>query len=94
MSAHAVVMTSPTATSGSFVGFDPHNMAEKFGPIRTVKPALVFEQAFEGLNRLRRHKSGIGVRFPRIIRWRTDKTAAAPDTLETIRALLPPEEIG
>ena len=43
------------------------NMLEKFGPVRTVKPELVFELAFEGLNRSNRHKSGIAVRFPRIL---------------------------
>jgi DNA ligase 1 len=71
--------------------FVRQNMIEKFGPVRTVKPELVFELAFQGLNRSNRHKSGIAVRFPRILRWRTDKTAAEADTLDTIRALLPPE---
>ena len=69
--------------------FVRRNMIEKFGPVRTVKPELVFELAFEGLNRSNRHKSGIAVRFPRILRWRTDKTAAEADTLDTIRSLLP-----
>jgi DNA ligase-1 len=68
------------------------NMLEKFGPVRTVKPELVFELAFEGLNRSNRHKSGIAVRFPRILRWRTDKSAAEADTLDTLRAMLPPGE--
>jgi DNA ligase 1 len=72
--------------------FVRQNMVEKFGPVRTVKPELVFELAFEGLNRSNRHKSGVAVRFPRILRWRTDKTAAEADTLDTIRALLPPEQ--
>jgi DNA ligase-1 len=67
------------------------NMLEKFGPVRTVKPELVFELAFEGMNRSTRHKAGIAVRFPRILRWRTDKTAAEADTLENLKALLPPE---
>ena len=70
--------------------FIRRNMIEKFGPVRTVKPELVFELAFEGLNRSNRHKSGIAVRFPRIVRWRVDKTPAEADTLETVRALLPP----
>ncbi|WP_435009378.1 ATP-dependent DNA ligase [Tundrisphaera lichenicola] len=65
------------------------NMVEKFGPVRTVKPELVFELAFEGIQRSTRHKSGIAVRFPRILRWRVDKKAEEADTLETIRALLP-----
>jgi DNA ligase-1 len=68
------------------------NMLEKFGPVRTVKPELVFELAFEGLNRSNRHKSGIAVRFPRILRWRTDKSAAEADTLDTLRAMLPPDQ--
>ncbi|MFO0892931.1 MAG: ATP-dependent DNA ligase [Isosphaeraceae bacterium] len=70
--------------------FVRRNMIEKFGPVRTVKPELVFELAFEGLNRSSRHKSGIAVRFRRILRWRTDKQARDADTLETVRALLPP----
>ena len=71
--------------------FVRRNMVEKFGPVRTVKPELVFELAFEGLNRSSRHKSGVAVRFPRILRWRTDKPAAEADTLDSIRAMLPPE---
>ncbi|HLW16568.1 MAG TPA: cisplatin damage response ATP-dependent DNA ligase, partial [Actinomycetota bacterium] len=65
------------------------NMVEKFGPVRTVKPALVFELAFEGIHRSSRHKSGIAVRFPRILRWRTDKPIEQADTLERVRELLP-----
>jgi DNA ligase-1 len=68
--------------------FIRHNMIEKFGPVRTVKPELVFEVAFEGLNLSKRHKSGIAVRFPRILRWRSDKTAAEADSIESARALL------
>ncbi|GAC1448581.1 MAG: ATP-dependent DNA ligase [Isosphaeraceae bacterium] len=71
--------------------FIRRNMVEKFGPVRTVKPELVFELAFEGMNRSTRHKSGVAVRFPRILRWRDDKPAAEADTLDTVRALLPPE---
>ena len=52
---------------------------------------LVFELAFEAIQRSARHKSGIAVRFPRILRWRTDKPISEADTLETIRALLPEE---
>ena len=63
--------------------FVRRNMVEKFGPVRTVKPELVFELAFEGLNLSNRHKSGIAVRFPRILRWRKDKRAAEADTLDT-----------
>ncbi len=68
--------------------FIRRNMVEKFGPVRTVKPELVFELAFEGLNRSTRHKSGVAVRFPRILRWRTDKPAAEADTLDNVRALM------
>ena len=65
------------------------NTLEKFGPVRTVKPELVFELAFEGIQRSPRHKSGIAVRFPRIARWRRDKTAAEADRLDSVRALIP-----
>ena len=68
--------------------FVRRNTLEKFGPVRTVKPELVFELAFEGIQRSARHKSGIAVRFPRMARWRHDKAAADADSLETIRALL------
>ena len=61
---------------------------EKFGPVRTVTPGLVFELAFEGIQESSRHKSGIALRFPRISRWRTDKAPADADSLETIRAML------
>lgn len=69
--------------------FIRRNMVEKFGPVRTVKPELVFELAFEGIQRSPRHKSGIAVRFPRILRWRQDKPAEEADTLESIRGMLP-----
>lgn len=68
--------------------FVRRNTLEKFGPVRTVKPELVFELAFEGIQASTRHKSGIAVRFPRIARWRTDKPASEADTIETVRALL------
>ncbi len=70
------------------------NTLEKFGPVRTVKPELVFELAFEGIQRSTRHKSGIAVRFPRIARWRQDKPASEADTIETVRALLEAAEQG
>ena len=50
--------------------FVRRNTLEKFGPVRTVKPELVFELAFEGIQRSSRHKSGVAVRFPRMARWR------------------------
>lgn len=62
---------------------------EKFGPVRSVAPSLVFELGFEGIARSSRHKSGIAVRFPRMLRWRRDKPVAEADTLETLAALLP-----
>lgn len=68
--------------------FIKRNTIEKFGPVRTVTPELVFEIGFEGINRSPRHKSGIAVRFPRILRWRKDKTASEADTLETLQAIL------
>ena len=63
------------------------NTLEKFGPVRTVKPELVFELGFEGIQASARHKSGIAVRFPRMLRQRTDKTAADADTLDAVKAL-------
>jgi DNA ligase-1 len=71
--------------------FVRNNTVEKFGPVRAVKPELVFELAFEAIQRSSRHKSGIAVRFPRMARWRTDKTVEEADRLETIRAMLPPD---
>jgi DNA ligase-1 len=68
--------------------FVRRNTLEKFGPVRTVKPELVMELAFEAIQLSTRHKSGIAVRFPRISRWRHDKVAEEADTLETIKALI------
>jgi len=62
---------------------------ESFGPVRSVQPTLVFELGFEGIARSPRHKSGIAVRFPRMLRWREDKPVAEADTLQTLAALLP-----
>lgn len=64
------------------------NTVEKFGPVRHVKPEHVFELGFEGIQRSPRHKSGIAVRFPRILRWRTDKRIEDADTLATLKALM------
>jgi len=60
---------------------------ERFGPVRRVEPVQVFELAFEGLQLSKRHKSGVATRFPRIARWRRDKSAAEADTLGTLREL-------
>jgi DNA ligase-1 len=68
--------------------FVRRNTVEKFGPVRSVKPELVFELAFEGIQASLRHKSGIAVRFPRMARWRTDKKPEDADSLETIRGLI------
>ena len=61
---------------------------ERFGPVRHVEPVQVFELGFEGIAESSRHKSGIAVRFPRMLRWRKDKKAEDADTLETVRSLL------
>ena len=61
---------------------------EKFGPVRSVRPTLVFELGFEGINRSPRHKSGIAVRFPRMLRIRDDKPLHEADTLDALKALL------
>jgi DNA ligase-1 len=64
------------------------NTVERFGPVRSVKPELVFEIAFDAINESTRHKSGLAVRFPRIARWRTDKPVDEADSIDTLRALL------
>lgn len=64
------------------------NAVEKFGPVRTVKPELVFEIAFEGIAESSRHKAGIALRFPRIKRWRHDKKIEDINTLEDLRNIL------
>ncbi|HZI80471.1 MAG TPA: ATP-dependent DNA ligase [Vicinamibacterales bacterium] len=63
---------------------------ERFGPVRHVEPAHVFELGFEAIARSSRHRSGIAVRFPRMLRWRRDKTPAEADTLETLRTMIYP----
>jgi DNA ligase 1 len=61
---------------------------EKFGPVRTVVPTLVFELGFEGIQRSARHKSGIALRFPRMLHWRQDKPLHEADTLAALQGLL------
>lgn len=61
---------------------------EKFGPVRSVTPTLVFEIGFEGIQASPRHKSGIAVRFPRMLRWRTDKQINDADTLAMLKGFL------
>jgi DNA ligase 1 len=60
---------------------------ERFGPVRSVPAHHVFELGFEAVNRSSRHKSGIAVRFPRILRWRHDKPVSEADRLDTLKAL-------
>jgi len=71
---------------------------ETFGPVRSLQPTQVFELAFEGIARSPRHKSGIAVRFPRIARWRQDKTVEEADTLAVLEDMLaataPPKDGG
>lgn len=69
--------------------FIRQNTLEKFGPVRSVKPELVFELGFENIQRSTRHKSGIAVRFPRILRWRKDKSPDQADFLDTVKSMLP-----
>lgn len=61
---------------------------ERFGPVRHVEPVHVFELGFEGIARSTRHRSGIAVRFPRMLRWRRDKKPEDADTLGNVRTLL------
>ncbi|MBD8235281.1 ATP-dependent DNA ligase [Pseudomonas fluorescens] len=61
---------------------------EKFGPVSSVTPSMVFELGFEGIALSKRHKSGIAVRFPRMLRWRQDKTVDEADNLATLQDLL------
>ncbi len=61
---------------------------ERFGPVRHVEPVHVFELGFEAIAASSRHRSGIAVRFPRMLRWRRDKKAEEADTLESVAALL------
>lgn len=68
--------------------FVKRNSIEKFGPVRTVKPELVFEIAFEGIAASNRHKSGVALRFPRMSRWRQDKKPDEINTLDDLKHLL------
>jgi len=66
---------------------------EKFGPVRSVRPTLLFELGFEGINRSGRHRSGIAVRFPRMLRLRADKPLHEADTLASLEALLALQQV-
>lgn len=67
--------------------FVRQHTVERFGPVRAVRPELVFELHFDGIQVSKRHKAGLAVRFPRMARWRRDKPAVEADTLETLRGL-------
>ncbi|MEL6979713.1 MAG: ATP-dependent DNA ligase, partial [Pseudomonadota bacterium] len=67
------------------------NTVQRYGPVRAVTPALVFEVAFDAVQASTRHKSGVAMRFPRIKRIRWDKPAAEADRLETLERLIPPD---
>ena len=72
--------------------FVKKNTVDRFGPVRSVTPELVFEIAFEGIAKSPRHKSGVALRFPRMHRWRKDKPAGEANTLEDLNKML--EEFG
>ncbi|MBC2838517.1 ATP-dependent DNA ligase [Robiginitalea sp. SC105] len=65
------------------------NTLERFGPVRSVTPEHVFEIAFEGIARSKRHKSGFATRFPRIVRWRKDKPISEANTLRELENMIP-----
>ena len=64
------------------------NTIEKFGPVRSVRAELVFEIGFENIQKSKRHKSGVALRFPRILRWRKDKPAVEADHLSNLISLI------
>jgi len=68
--------------------FVRNNTLDKHGPVRIVRPELVFELAFEGIQKSTRHKAGIALRFPRMHRWRQDKKPPDADSVQTLRSLL------
>jgi len=63
---------------------------DRFGPVRSLRPTLVFEIGFEGVQPSARHRSGLAVRFPRMLRIRHDKPLHEADALPTLRAMLDP----
>ncbi|MCA9200972.1 MAG: ATP-dependent DNA ligase, partial [Planctomycetales bacterium] len=75
------------AEMGDVDRFVRQNTIERFGPVRSVRPELVMELAFENIQRSDRHKSGVAVRFPRILRWRQDKPASQANTLAELHSL-------
>ena len=69
--------------------FIKNHTLERFGPVRSVTPALVFEIAFEGIATSSRHKSGIATRFPRILKWRKDKKIEEANSINDLKAMIP-----
>lgn len=70
------------------------NTLEKFGPVHVVKPELVFQLAFEGIQQSTRHKAGVALRFPRMALWREDKKITDADTLETLQAMVQSKKVS
>ena len=68
--------------------FIKKNTIDKFGPVRSVTPELVFEIGFEGIALSKRHKSGVATRFPRILRWRTDKKIEDANTIDDLKEMI------
>ncbi len=68
--------------------FIKKNTLDKFGPVRSVTPQLVFEIGFEGIALSKRHKSGVATRFPRIVRWRQDKKIEDANTIEDLKSMI------
>ena len=68
--------------------FIKKNTIDKFGPVRSVTPALVFEIGFEGIALSKRHKSGVATRFPRILRWRLDKKIEDANSIEDLKSMI------
>jgi DNA ligase-1 len=64
------------------------NTLERFGPVRSVTPKLVFEIGFEGISLSKRHKSGVATRFPRILRWRHDKKIEEANSIEDLKNMI------
>ena len=67
---------------------------EAFRPARSVKPTQAFALGFEGIAPSKKHKSGVAVRFPRMLRWRRDKPVAEADTLDALKSLLAAQSEG
>ncbi len=73
---------------GQITAWVRKNTLQRFGPVRQVTPALVFELAFEGIQASPRHKSGVALRFPRMVRWRQDKPLSEINSLEDLKEML------